>query len=338
MDQVLSLLTNIWFGLLGVILALYVLLDGFTLGVGMLSLFSPTEERRGILMATLGSVWDANETWLVLLGGALFGAFPIAYSVLLQALYIPVSLMLGGLILRGAAFEFREHARNKHFWNLAFGLGSLVTALSQGLALGTVLQGIPVQGTSFAGSAWIWLKPFPFIVACGVISGYALLGATYLVLRTGAPIQPRARLAARFAALFTLAAAATVTIWTPFIYPQVAAKWFSVPAIYYIAPLPLTALLAFLMLWRALARNQEGMPFVWTVVIFMASFTGLAASLHPYIVPPALTLAAAAASPMTLIFMLTGIGMLLPVMMIYNGYQYLVFRGKVHTPGYQDSH
>ncbi len=334
MEQVIGLLANIWFVLLGVILALYVVLDGFTLGVGMLTLFSPTEERRGILMGTLGSVWDANETWLVLLGGALFGAFPAAYALLLHALYIPVIIMLFGMILRAAAFEFREHSEAKHFWNLAFASGSLVIALSQGIALGSVLQGIPSVNGAYVGSVFDWMRPFPLLVALGVVCGYGLLGAVYLILRTEGIIQTRARFAARLLAWLTFTVAVAVTVWTPFIYPQVATKWFSLPGFFLILPLPAAGFAAFLLLLRALARGHETAPFVWTVVIFLASFGGLAVSLHPYIVPPSLTLIQAAASPATLIFMLTGIGMLLPVMMIYNGYQYLVFRGKVTVPGY----
>lgn len=327
-------LAEIWYGLLGVILVLYVVLDGFTLGVGILSLFERGEEQRGILMNTLGSVWDANETWLVLLGGALFGAFPMAYGVLLHALYVPLLLMLFGLIFRGAAFEFREHAARKRIWELAFGLGSLVTALAQGLALGGILQGLPVAQGKFTGGAWEWLRPFAVWVALGVVAGYALLGATYLVVRTEGKIQERAYRRARVSAFWTLLVAAGVTVWTPFIYPYVAEKWFSLPTFFVILPLPIAALASFAMLLRAIRKHFELAPFMWSLAIFFTSFTGLATSLHPYLIPPRVTLEQAAASPQTLVFMLTGIGMLLPVMMIYNGYQYLVFRGKVRSAHY----
>ncbi|MHB1543592.1 MAG: cytochrome d ubiquinol oxidase subunit II [Gammaproteobacteria bacterium] len=331
MSAATHLLGNIWYGLIGIILALYVVLDGFTLGVGMLSLFSPTDARRSVLMGTLGSVWDANETWLVLLGGALFGAFPAAYALLLHALYIPIALMLFGLVLRASSFEFREHARNKRLWNLLFALASFTVALAQGLALGTVLQGIPAHHDHFTGSILGWIAPFPIVVAAGVTAGYALLGSTYLVLRTDGIIQERARRASFGLALMTFLAAATVTIWTPFLYPAVAGKWFGVPTLYLIAPLPLLAVGAFWILVRALRQHREVTPFVATVTIFLASFAGLAVSLHPDIVPPTLTVSEAAASPLTLVFMLAGIGLLLPIMMVYNGYQYLVFRGKVTT-------
>ncbi len=331
MSAAAHLLGNIWFGLIGLILALYVVLDGFTLGVGMLSLFSPTDERRGILMGTLGSVWDANETWLVLLGGALFGAFPAAYALLLHALYIPIALMLFGMVLRASSFEFREHARDKRLWNLFFALASFAIALAQGLALGTVLQGIPSRNDHFTGSILGWIAPFPLAVAAGVAAGYGLLGSTYLVLRTDGIIQERARRASFGLAAITFLVAAIVTIWTPFLYPAVAAKWFAIPTLYLIAPLPLLALGAFWILISALRRHREVLPFAATVAIFLTSFAGLAVSLHPYLVPPDLTVFEAAASPLTLVFMLAGIGLLLPIMMVYNGYQYLVFRGKITT-------
>lgn len=331
MSAVAHLLGNIWFGLIGVILALYVILDGFTLGVGMLSLFSPTDAHRSVLMGTLGSVWDANETWLVLLGGALFGAFPAAYALLLHALYIPLAFMLFGMVLRASSFEFREHAHDKRLWNLLFALASFVIALSQGFALGRVLEGIPAHDGHFTGSLWGWLAPFPVVVAAGVSAGYALLGSTYLILRTDRPIQEKARRASFGLAGLTFLAAAVVTVWTPFLYPAVREKWFTTPTLYLIAPLPLLALGAFGMLIRALRQHREIAPFVATVLIFLASFGGLAVSLHPEIVPPTLTLFEAAATPVTLVFMLTGIGLLLPIMMVYNGYQYLVFRGKVTT-------
>jgi cytochrome d ubiquinol oxidase subunit II len=337
MSAAIGLLQNIWFGLIGVILALYVVLDGFTLGVGMLTLFSRTEERRSILMGTLGSTWDANETWLVLLGGALFGAFPAAYALLLHALYLPIALMLFGMVLRAASFEFREHSENKRLWNRLFALASFVITLAQGFALGTVLEGIPSHDGHFTGSILGWLAPFPIVVAAGVVSGYGLLGTTYLILRTDGDLQGRARRASFGFALVTFLASAAVTLWTPFLYPAVATKWFAAPTLYLIAPLPIAALGAFYILVRALRRHWEAVPFIATVVIFLASFAGLAVSLYPYLVPPMLTVQAAAASPLTLVFMLAGIGLLLPIMMVYNGYQYLVFRGKV-TAGSGYSH
>jgi len=334
MNEVQLFLGNIWFFIIGLILVLYVLLDGFDLGVGILSLLAHDEERRGTMMASLGSVWDANETWLVVLGGALFGAFPLVYALALHALYIPITLMIFGLIFRGVAFEFHEHARRKTPWGVAFGAGSLIAATMQGLALGGIISGIRVVNGEFAGGIWDWLNPFALLVAAGVVSGYTLLGATYLVIKAQGELQARSYRRARLAAWSMLVVAAGVTIWTPLQYAQVAERWFSMPTMFYIGPLPLAATGAFVMLLRSLARRRERAPFVWSLVIFLFSFAGLAISLYPNLLPPAVAIADAAASAKTLVFMLTGIGMLLPVMMIYNGYQYLVFRGKVEGSGY----
>ncbi len=334
MDPIQLFLGEIWFFLIGLILVLYVVLDGFDLGVGILSLFACDEDRRGVMMASLGSVWDANETWLVLLGGALFGAFPLVYGVVLHALYAPIMAMLFGLIFRGVAFEFHEHARRKAIWGVAFGVGSLLAAVAQGFALGAIIGGISVTQQHYSGGFWDWLNPFPLLVAVGVVFGYTLLGATYLIIKTEGEIQQRSYRRATWAAVLMLLAGIGVTIATPVLHPYVAAKWFSYPGIYSISLLPLGAAGAFLMLLRSLRRRHESAPFFWSLGIFLFSFAGLAISLYPHMVPPDITIGDAAASSKTLIFMLTGVGMLLPVMLIYNGYQYLVFRGKITTGGY----
>lgn len=321
---------NIWFFLIGLILMLYVVLDGFDLGVGILSLFVRNEDHRGIMMASLGSVWDGNETWLVLFGGALFGAFPLAYGSILHGLYIPTMAMLFCLIFRGVAFEFREYARRKRPWNLSFGIGSLGAALAQGFALGALIHGLPVDAhQGYVGGVWNWFSGFSCLTAVGVVFGYTLLGATYLVLKTVGDLQRRAYTGAWIAAGLMMAAAVGITAWTPFLYHQVAQRWFTPATFVYFVWLPLLAMFAFAMLVRSLVRRQDGAPFLWSVVIFTASAVGLGASLFPYIVPGYLTLYQAAATTKTLIFMLTGIGMLIPIMLVYNGYQYLVFRGKI---------
>jgi cytochrome d ubiquinol oxidase subunit II len=329
LDALQLFLGNIWFFLIGLMLVLYVVLDGFDLGVGILSLFAGDEDSRGIMMASLGSVWDANETWLVVLGGALFGAFPLVYGVALHALYVPVMVMIFGLIFRGVALEFHAHARRKSLWGVAFGAGSLVAAICQGLILGAVIGGITVRDNSFVGGLWDWAYPFPLLVAVGVVFGYALLGATFLISKTTGEMLQRSYRRARVSAWAMLAAAAAVTVWTPVLHDHIASKWFSLPAFFYIATLPLGALVAFLMLMRSLHRGHEHAPFVYSLIIFLCSFSGLAISLYPYLLPPYVSISDAAASPKTLVFMLTGIGMLLPIMLIYNGYQYYVFRGKV---------
>lgn len=315
---------------------LYVMLDGFDLGVGILSLLAPTEERRGIMMTSLGSVWDANETWLVLTVGTLFGAFAVVYSVILHALYIPITIMLFGLIFRGVAFEFREHARRKWLWNYAFGIGSLVAAAAQGFILGGILSGIEVHQGRFVGGVFDWFNLFSLLVAVGVVTGYVLLGATYLIMKTTEQLQTESYRHARIASWAMLIAAIGVTIYTPFLYTQVAEKWFDMPRFFFIGMLPATALFAFFMLHRSLRRKYEHAPFLWTLLIFSSSFGGLAVSLYPYLIPGRITLMEAAASEKTLIFMLVGVGFLIPIMLIYNAYLYLVFHGKVHTPHYHD--
>lgn len=331
-------LGNIWFALIGLMLVLYVVLDGFDLGVGLMSLFACDEDRRGIMMASLGSVWDANETWLIVLGGALFGAFPVVYGVALHALYIPVMLMIFGLIFRGVAFEFHEHAQRKAIWGIAFGAGSLLAAISQGLILGAILNGITVNNNRFTGGVWDWFHPFTVLVAAGVAFGYALLGATFLIIKTSGETQHRSYHRARVSAWAMLVVAAGVTLWTPYLYPTIASKWFSLPTFFLIAPLPLGALLAFALLLRSLRQRHEYAPFIYSLIVFLCSFAGLALSLYPYLLPPSISIANAAASARTLVFMLTGIGMLLPIMLIYNGYQYFVFRGKVTTQDYAGEH
>jgi len=313
-------------------LVMYVVLDGFDLGVGIISLFADSEERRDVMMASLGSIWDANETWLVVFAGALFGAFPVAYGALLHALYIPVTAMLFALIFRGIAFEFREHARRKLPWNIAFGLGSLLAALSQGYALGAVIGGLAVRDGAFVGGVWDWFSPTATLVAVGVVFGYTLLGTTYLLLKTEGPYQGTCARRARLMAWLTVLAGIGVSLWTPLRFSYVMARWFDWPNIIYLAPLPAIALFAFVMLLRALNRGYERAPFFWTVAIFLTSFAGLAVSLYPYFIPLHLRLSEGSASSPTLVFMLAGIGMLIPIMLIYNGYQYLVFRGKTR-PG-----
>ncbi len=328
-DMAHILLAEIWFAILGLFLIFYVVLDGFDLGIGIISLVAKNEQRRDVMMSSVGSVWDANETWLVVFGGALFGAFPTAYGAILHGLYIPVSLMLFALIFRGISFEFREHGQHKGLWSLAFGYGSLIAALTQGFALGAVIGGFPVKNGVFVGGVWHWISLFSLLTAIGVVAGYILLGACYLIMKTEGAIQQRMYRIAMFGAMMMVLCGVTVSIWTPLRFDYVYERWFSLPHLLWLAPLPLLAIVAFGMLLRALYRKQEHAPFVWSVMIFLFSFLGLAVTLFPYLVPDVLSIYAAAAQANTLVFMLTGIGMLIPIMIVYNAYQYLVFRGKV---------
>jgi cytochrome d ubiquinol oxidase subunit II len=331
------ILPDVWFALLGFILFLAVVLDGFDLGVGIISLLARDENRRDILMSSIGPVWHANLTWLVVLGGLLFGAFPLAYGIILPALYIPLVVMLFGLILRGVSLEFRQEARRQGPWSLAFGWSSLVAAASQGLVVGGFLSGITVQGSRFAGSVWDWLNPFATLVALALVSGYVLLGAAYLILKTSGEVQLDSYRHAQAAAWSLLLLGAGVGLWAIFKYPFMARKWFVGPA-WWLTTLPAAlAGLSWIMVLFSLLRLKERGPFFWSLLLFFWAFWAMAASLHPYVVPPAVTAQAAAAPALTLKVMAMVVGVLLPVMLIYNGYQYLVFRGKATGAGYGES-
>ncbi len=330
MDALQHFLPQVWFVILGLFLFLYITLDGFDLGVGILSLTASNEERRSILMTSLGNVWDANETWLVLMGGALFGAFPLAYGTILNALYIPAVVMIVGLILRAVAFEFRENADRKTFWNLAFGVGSFLAALGQGFALGSVFEGISVDGAGhFTGGIWDWLSWRSILVALTLIQGYVLIGSTYLVMKTTDGLQQTYVKTAKLAALTTLSGAIFITSSTPIFYEQVRSRLFEPPLLYIFAAIPLLGLLLVGLLWRSLSRGAERTPFVWTVLIFLLSFLGLGLIIFPYVIPPSITIYQAAASPSSLVFMIIFMGFLIPIMMFYNIYNYVVFRGKI---------
>ena len=323
-------LPQVWFGVLALFLFLYVMLDGFDLGVGILSLTSSTEERRGILMTSLSNVWDANETWLVLMGGALFGAFPLAYGTILNALYVPIFTMVFGFIFRAVAFEFREQANRKLFWNLAFGIGSFLAALGQGFSLGAVLSGIRVdEAGHFIGTTWDWLSWQTGLVALTLIQGYVLIGCTYLIWKTEGKLQETYYRTAKLAALTTLIGAVLITIATPIFYEYARARLFSRPFIYIFALIPLLGILLIWVLIRSLNRRQERTPLIWTILLFLITFIGLALVVFPYIIPTEITIYEAAADPSALVFMIIFTGFLIPVMVFYNIYQYIVFRGKV---------
>lgn len=326
MGEIETFLALIWYLLLGLILMFYVVTDGFDLGVGVLTLIQRDELQQGRMMHSLHGIWDANETWLILFGGALFGAFPKAYAEVLHALYIPIMLMLAGLILRGVAFEFYGIDRRK--WGLAFGIGSLLAAFAQGLSLGAIIGGLPVPSIEATYSIWAWVTPFNLVVAVGVVAGYALLGAGYLILKTQGSLREQSRHWCRWAAWISLLVAALVTVATPVFHGYIARRWFSMDLVY-LAAMPILALFLYYKLHRSLVMDNDYLPFTWGVLIFIISFTGLAVSLYPYLIPPVVTIYDAASSNATLVFMLVGIGMLIPVMLVYNGYQYLVLRGKL---------
>ncbi|ACB52762.1 cytochrome D ubiquinol oxidase chain II [Crocosphaera subtropica ATCC 51142] len=334
MDALLHFLPQVWFVILALFLFLYVMLDGFDLGVGILSLTSSNEERRTLLMTSLGNIWDANETWLVLMGGGLFGAFPLAYGTILNALYIPIFIMIFGLIFRAVAFEFREQANNKIFWNFAFGIGSFLAALGQGFALGTVIQGIKVDAMGhFIGSTWDWLNWRNLLVALTLIQGYVLIGSTYLILKTEGELQNTHYRTAKLAGITTLLGAILITITTPIFYESLRDRLFSAPLVYIFAAIPILGMVLVWLLLQSLNQREESTPFIWTILIFLLSFIGLGLIVFPYIIPTEITIYQAAAAPSALVFMLIFIGFLIPVMLFYNIYNYVVFRGKVVNEG-----
>ena len=330
METLNYLLPQIWFGILALFLFLYVMLDGFDLGVGILSLTSSSEERRGILMTSLSNIWDANETWLVLMGGSLFGAFPLAYGTILNALYIPIFIMIFGFIFRAVAFEFREEAKRKFFWNLSFATGSFLAALGQGFALGGVLAGIKVdQKGHFIGTTWDWFNIPSVLVALTLIQGYVLIGSTYLIWKTTGELQQTHRKTAQIAAITTLIGASLITIVTPLIYESARTRLFSQPLIYIFALIPLLAVFLIWRLLKSLNQKADRMPFIWTIMLFLLTFIGLALIVFPYIIPNQISIYQAAADPSSMVIMIIFIGALIPIMLFYNLYSYIIFRGKV---------
>lgn len=330
LDPLAKFLPQVWFFILGLFLFLYVLLDGFDLGVGILSLTSGSEERRGILMTSLGNVWDANETWLVLMGGSLFGAFPLAYATILNALYLPAVIMVVGLILRAVSFEFRENADNKLVWNVAFGVGSFLAALGQGFALGSIFEGITVDAEGhFVGGIWDWLTWRSVIVSLTLIQAYVLVGSTYLILKTTDELQDTHFRTAKLAAFTTLAGAIFITVTTPVFSEQLRARLLEPPTVYIFGVIPILGLVLVGLLLRSLYRKEENTPIVLTFLLFSLSFIGLGFIIFPQIIPPSVTIYEAAAAPSSLVFMLTFIGFLIPILLFYNIYNYIVFRGKI---------
>ena len=326
-------LPMIWAGIIVLAVAMYVLLDGFDLGVGILFPFAPSDQDRDLMMTSVAPIWDGNETWLVLGGVALFGAFPLAYAVILSGTYLPLLIMLIALILRGVAFEFRFKAgTSRHLWDKAFYYGSLLATVAQGLVLGTFIQGFELDGRDFAGGMWAWLTPFTLLCGLALISGYALLGCTWLIWKTEGGLQAWAYEWAKPLLLAVLGFVGLVSIWTPLAEPAIAERWFSWPNIAYLAPVPVVTALVAYGLWRAVERGSERLPFLLTMSLFLLSFLGLGISLWPHVVPPAITIWDAAAPPKSQGFLLVGVGIMLPVVLAYTAFSYYVFRGKVR-PG-----
>ncbi len=320
----------IWGFIIGVAVIMYVVLDGFDLGIGILFPFAKEERERDVMMNTVAPFWDGNETWLILGGGGLWVAFPKAYAVVMPALYLPVIIMLLALVFRGVAFEFRwVAASSRRLWNFAFSAGSLVAAFFQGIILGGLLQGITVKDGAFAGGPLDWATPFALLCGVGVVVGYALLGATWLLVKTEGTVADRARSHAIPLLLGVIVLMGLVSLWTPLAFDRIATRWFSRPNIFLLAPVPIvTAALAYLV-WHWLRTGREMLPFFGTIGLFVLGFAGLAISTFPYLVPPSLTVWQTAAAPPSQILMLFGVIFLLPVVLGYIVFVYWIFRGKV---------
>ncbi len=319
---------DVWAVLVALAMILYVVLDGITLGIGILFGAFAGEKDRSLLISTIAPVWDANQTWLLFGGGAIFAAFPIVFAVLSSALYLPLITFIMGLIFRGVTFEFREHGRRNRVWDLGFFLGSLLACLSQGFTLGGLLTGISVSGGQFSGGPFDWLNPFSVMVGIALIPGYIMLAASYLLMKTKGHIQQKAYSLSRISAFIVVAFMAIVTVWTPFHYPLVLQHWLEAPRIYFVWAFPLIGLFAVFRLAKAVHARREAPPLLWAIVLFLSGYLGLAASLYPYLIPPHIKIWEAAAVPKTLEFTLWGALVVLPLVLAYTAYSYWVFRGK----------
>jgi cytochrome d ubiquinol oxidase subunit II len=323
-------LATLWAFIIAFAVFVYVVMDGFDLGLGILFPLFPAKADRDVIMNSVAPVWDGNETWLVLGGGGMMAAFPLAYSVLMPALYTPMIAMLIGLIFRGVAFEFRWRTQGKrNRWDLAFAGGSWLAALAQGIALGAILQGVHVEGRHYAGGWWDWLTPFSILTGAAIAIGYALLGAGWLVLKTEGALRDKAYHLCWYLLFAMLAAIATVSIATPFLHIQYAQRWFTWPNVILTAPVPIAVAIITVLLLRALANKRDSQPFPLVLALFALSYAGLGISMYPYIVPQSITIWQAASPENSQLFMLAGVAILIPLILGYTGWAYWVFRGKV---------
>ncbi|HVL70917.1 MAG TPA: cytochrome d ubiquinol oxidase subunit II [Beijerinckiaceae bacterium] len=320
----------IWAGLIAIAVAMYVIADGFDLGVGILFNAAHNDNWRDRMMFSVAPVWDGNETWLILGGGGLFAVFHLAYALLMPALYIPILLMLIALVFRGVAFEFRFKAeRSKRLWDYAFHYGSLTATFFQGVVLGAFVQGFTIQGRDFAGGTFDWLTPFSLMTGIGLILGYGLLGATWCVMKTTGELEIWARRMATRFLVGVIVAMAIVSLWVPFLGTEIERRWFSWPNIAFLSPVPIVTALTAYGIWRALETGRHYRPFVLSIALFLLGYLGLGISLFPYIVPPNVTIWQAANTVNSQLFALIGFAIVMPLTFAYTAYAYWVFRGKV---------
>jgi len=322
----------IWAFIIAFAVFVYVVMDGFDLGLGMLFPLFPKKEDRDVMMNSVAPVWDGNETWLVLGGSGLMAAFPLAYAVLMPALYTPMIVMLLGLVFRGVAFEFRwRTTRESNLWDIAFAGGSLIATLAQGVALGAILQGITVNGRHYSGGWWDWLTPFSVLTGLALMAGYGLLGATWLVMKTEGALRDQAYRLSWWLLFAMLAAIGLVSIATPFLDAEYARRWFAWPNLLLTAPVPIAVAAITALLMRSLAAKQDHRPFFLSLALFALSYAGLGISMWPYIVPRSITIWQAASPDNSLHFMSYGVAVLVPIILGYTAWAYYVFRGKVRA-------
>jgi cytochrome bd ubiquinol oxidase subunit II len=323
-------LVPIWTTILAVGVFLYVALDGFDLGVGMLYTFAPDRRARELVMNSIAPIWDGNETWLILGSVGLLAAFPVAFAIIIPAVYFPILLMLLALIFRGVSFEFRyRDAEHRTFWDHGFAVGSAIAAFSQGVILGSFIQGYEVEGRHFVGGSFDCFTPFSIFTGLALMLGYSLLGAGWLIIKTEGTLQDWARALGRICLIGVTLAVAIVSLWTPYVDAHIAERWFSWPDIVFLAPVPLITAGLVIYAWRSLNNRSEYASFIAALGLFLMSYLGIAISLWPMIVPRHFTLEQAAASQSTQAFLLIGTLVLLPVILLYTAWSYWVFRGKV---------
>ncbi len=323
-------ITLIWLGIIGLSVFMYVLLDGLDLGIGILYPFAPDEQSRDTLMNSVAPIWDGNETWLILGGAGLLATFPAVYTIYLPALYLGVFLMLAGLIFRGVAFEFRfKSSRTRPFWNAAFAGGSLLAAAAQGFVVGTYIQGFEVEGFTYVGGPLDWLTPFTAFTALSLVIGYALLGAAWGILKTEGLTQRWLYRLAPWLLLLLVLCLVGISVWTPLTQERIMARWLDNWAVLW--PLPALGAAATVLLWQALRRRWELVPFFSGMALFVTVYLGLLVSQWPYMVPPEITFREAASAPESQLFLLLGVLLLLPVIIGYTAWTYWVFRGKVRA-------
>lgn len=326
-------LVPLWTLILGAAVFFYVLLDGFDLGVGMLYGFAPDRASRSLIMNSISPVWDGNETWLIMGGMGLLAAFPLAFAIIIPAVYFPILVMLLALIFRGVAFEFHfRDAAHVTFWDRAFNIGSLIATFAQGIVLGAFIQGFAVEGRNFAGNSFDCFTAFSIFTGVALVFGYGLLGAGWLILKTEGELQLRARRQGRWCFLAVVLAIIIVTFWTPLMDPEIAHRWFSWPNMAFLAPVPIITIALMIFEWRALNNNHSEMgPFLGAIGLFFMSYLGIAISRFPMIIPHHFTFWQAASSPDTQAFLIVGTLFLLPIILMYSAWSYWVFRGKVRA-------